>query len=104
MQQKMSQSWKVGVVLCLLACPAKGLFAQSEGELTAKNRLFTSIGPGLRAVKRGPEGRTLVLASPSPGLLVFDKAGKQSLAIAEAGGGSSDGKASRAGITFGEDW
>jgi hypothetical protein len=103
MQQKMSPLWKVGVVLCLLACLASGLFAQSEGELTAKTRLFTNIGPGLRAVRRGPDGRTFVLASPSPGLVVFDKHGKQSLAIPEAGGGASDGKASRAGITFGED-
>src|SRR5580700_6360716 len=103
MHEKMPQPWKVGVVLCLLACLANGLFAQGEGELTAKTRLFTSIGPGLRAVRRGPEGRTYVLASPSPGLIVFDKQGKQTLAIAEAGGGASDGKASRAGIAFGED-
>jgi hypothetical protein len=47
MQQKMSPLWKVGVVLCLLACLANGLFAQSEGELTAKTRLFTNIGSAL---------------------------------------------------------
>jgi hypothetical protein len=105
MQQKMSPPWKIGVVLCLLASLAgTTALAQDEGELTAKKRLFSGVGPGLRAVKRGADGRTYVLASPSPGLLIFDKQGNRLLAIAEAAAsGSSDAKSGRAGITFGED-
>ena len=83
MQQKKSQPWKIGVVLCLLASLAgTTVSAQDEGELTAKKRLFSGVGPGLRAVRHGADGRTYVLASPSPGLLIFDKQGNRLIAIA----------------------
>jgi hypothetical protein len=105
MQQTMSQPWKVAALVCLLASLAAGsAIAQSEGELTAKSRLFSGVGPGLRAVSRGADGRIYVLASPSPGLLVFDKQGNRLLAIAEsAAAGTTDAKPGRAGIAFGED-
>jgi hypothetical protein len=92
--------------LCLLAFFAGGsALGQTEGELTAKTRLFPGVGPGLRAVRRGADGRIFVLASPSPGLLVFDKQGKQVLVIAEgAGAGAATVKSGQAGITFGEDF
>jgi hypothetical protein len=102
MQYKMLRIGKIGVVLCLLACFCSGVLAQTEGEITAKIRLFPKLGPGLRAVKQGADGRMYVLASPSPGLVVFDAQGKQLLVIPEAGGGS-DSKSGRAPITFGED-
>ncbi len=90
--------------MCLLAAAGFGVFGQTEGELTAKVRLFPNIGPGLRSVKRGAEGRTYVLASPSPGLIVFDAHGKQLLAIPEvAAAGTSAGKSARPPITYGED-
>src|SRR5713226_6113753 len=92
-------------VMCLLACAAGSAAAQDDGELelTARQRVFPGIGPGLRTVKRGADGRLYILASPSPGLLVFDAKGKQVLAINEVGvaqGGAGQG---RSLITFGED-
>ena len=89
--------------MCLLACAAGGVLAQEEGELTAKRRIFPSIGPGLRTVKRGADGRFYVLASPSPGLVVFDRAGKQVLSIGELAATAAAPKGDRALITFGED-
>jgi hypothetical protein len=77
--------------------------AQEEGELTAKQRLFPGVGPGLRAVKRGDDGRLYVLASPSPGLMVFDTQGKQALSISELAIAPGGAKAYRTTITFGED-
>lgn len=104
MQENMALRWKAGVVLCLLvALVAVNAFAQGEGDLTAKRRLFSGVGPGLRAVRRGADGRTYVLASPSPGLLIFDKQGNRLLAVSEATAGPAEGKSSRSGITFGED-
>jgi hypothetical protein len=105
MQQKKAQLSRFAALLCLVASfAASSMFAQGEGELTAKTRLFGNAGPGLRTVRRGADGRTYVLASPSPGLLVFDKQGKQVLAIAEAAAaGVANPKSGRAGITFGED-
>src|SRR5260370_10201689 len=89
--------------MCLLANAAGGAAAQDEGDLTAGQRIFPGVGPGLRTVKRGADGRLYILASPSPGLLVFDAQGKQVLSINEVGmaeGGTGQG---RSLITFGED-
>ena len=94
---------KVLAVMCLLACAAGSAAAQDEGDLIAKQRVFPGVGPGLRTVKRGADGRLYILASPSPGLLVFDAQGKQVLSINEVGvaqGGTGQG---RSLITFGED-
>lgn len=93
---------KIGGALCLLACVAGTAFGQDEGELTAKRRLFPAIGPGLRTVKRGADGRVYVLASPASGLLVFDAAGKQVLSIG-AQVPETAGKTAGTPITFGED-
>lgn len=71
-----------------------------QNQLTANRRLLPTIGPGLRAVKVGVDGRTYVLASPSPGLVVFDK---QSRAIMTIGPPASISKDVRLPITFGED-
>jgi hypothetical protein len=90
-------------VMCLLACAAVSAPAQEEGDLTAKQRVYPSVGPGLRAVKRGADGRLYVLASPSPGLLVFDAQGKQVLSINELGAAPSGAGTGHALITFGED-
>ena len=90
----------MAAAMCLLACAAGVVFGESEGDLTAKNRLFPNIGPGLRAVRQGADGRTYILASPAPGLVVMDKKGQQVLAIATAAVGE---KADPPGILFGED-
>src|SRR6266700_6262463 len=89
--------------MCLLACWAGGAAAQDEADLTARQRIFPGVGPGLRSVKRGADGRLYILASPSPGLLVFDAQGKQVLSIGELPGANASAKAGRALITFGED-
>jgi hypothetical protein len=102
MRKRVDFTVKFGAVLCLLACASGTASGQDEGELTAKKRLFPGVGPGLRTVKRGADGRMYVLASPAPGLAVFDATGKQILSI----GGQlpeAAGKAARTPIAFGED-
>src|SRR5229473_7030101 len=90
-------------VMCLLACATGRATAQDEGDLVAKQRVFSSVGPGLRTVKRGADGRLYILASPSPGLLVFDAQGKQVLSIrAAAASTTAEVKAAQT-IAFGED-
>jgi hypothetical protein len=91
--------------MCLLACAAGSAAAQDDGELdlTARQRIFPGVGPGLRTVKRGADGRLYILASPSPGLLVFDAQGKQVLSIrAAAASTTAEVKAAQT-IAFGED-
>ncbi len=103
MRQGMDPSVRVLVGLCLLACVAGSVLAQDEDQLTAKQRIFPGVGPGLRALKRGGDGRLYILASPSPGLLVFDTQDKQVLSIGESPIASVAAKAARPLITFGED-
>jgi hypothetical protein len=102
MRKRLDIAVKYGAVLCLLACAAGWAFGQEEGELTAKRRLFPVIGPGLRTVKRGRDGRYYVLASPALGLVVFDATGKQVLSVG-APPPEGAGKTARPPITFGED-
>src|SRR5215467_7884334 len=96
-------SVKIIAVMCLLACAATGASAQDEGELSAKQRVLPAIGPGLRAVKQGVDGRLYVLASPSPGLVVFDAAGKQVVSVNEVATSAGAASASQGLIGFGED-
>ena len=103
MRKRVGPIVRVLAVLCLLACLAGSLLAQDEGDLTAKQRVFPGVGPGLRDVKRGADGRFYVLASPSPGLLVFDAQGRQVLSINELPARSGGAKAGRPLISFGED-
>src|SRR5215475_8879036 len=117
MQKKKAQLLTLAASLCLLAIVARSAganatastaktqdrdFVQTTGEMTANTRLFGPIGPGLRAVRRSADGRTYVLASPSPGLVVYDAKGKQLFTVAESAA-TPGAKPSTAGITFGED-
>jgi hypothetical protein len=101
----MGSKLKIITVMCLLACAAVAATAQEpiEGELSAKQRILSSVGPGLRAVRQGADGRLYVLASPSPGLLVVDAAGKQLLTIGEQSTQASSATAGQNLITFGDD-
>ena len=89
--------------MCLVACACGSAVAQEESELTAKQRILPGIGPGLRTMKRGTDGRYYVLASPTPGLMVFDGAGKQLLSISELAPSTAGASKSHALIAFGED-
>jgi hypothetical protein len=94
---------RVLAAMCLLACATGTAAAQDEDDLTAKLRIFPGVGAGLRSVKRGADGRLYILASPSPGLLVFDAQDKQVLSINEAGIAANGNGQGRSPIAFGED-
>jgi hypothetical protein len=94
---------RIWVVLCLVVCVSAVGSAQDagDGDLTAKTRLLPGIGPGLRAVRRGADGRVYVLASPAPGLVVFDGKGQQVFTVAAS---PVVEKGARPTIVFGEDF
>jgi hypothetical protein len=99
---------KAIAVLSLVLSAACGAAAQVDGELVAKRRVYAPIGPGLKAVRHGADGKFYVLASPNPGLIVFSGEGKRTLAMREAGGiqASAREEAIRSGevlVQFGED-
>ena len=87
--------------LCL-ASVLGAVASQVDDQLTARRRVFKPIGPGLRAVKRGQDGKYYVLASPSVGVAIFDEKEKQLTVIGAPAAAVAD-KAGRAGIAFGED-
>ena len=91
----------MGLLVC--GCAAAALAQEAEEtDLFAKQRILTAIGPGLRAVRQGAEGRLYVLASPSPGLVVVDGTGKQLLAIGEEPTATASA-AAHSRIAFGDD-
>lgn len=91
--------------LCLLACLAGCAFGQDEGDLMAEKRLLPGVGPGLRAVRRGPDGNYYVLSAPGSSVSVFDATGKlvKRIPAYDEGKGRSPQSPGLATITFGED-
>jgi hypothetical protein len=89
--------------VCLSAFLAVSALPQSEGEMTARKRVFPSVGPGLRAIKRGGDGRAYVLQAPTPGITVFAEGTKPVLQIGAGLAANPGTKARPANIVFGED-
>jgi len=87
--------------LCLV-CVLSGVASQVDDQLTARRRVFKNIGPGLRAVRRGQDGKYYVLASPGVGVAIFDDKEKQ-LGVIGAPPGEGSSKAGPASFAFGED-
>lgn len=54
--------------------------------MVAKRRLFSPIGPGLKQIREGSDGKLYVLASPSPGLVVYSPEARRLLTMHEAAG------------------
>jgi hypothetical protein len=104
MRKLLAGSVLVAVVVCLVGA-LWGRAAEIDADLWASRRWFSSIGPGLRAVRHGANGNYYVLASPGVGVAIFDSNGKQLSVIgASAPGAGAAGNASDAGsIGFGED-
>ncbi|MDP9146241.1 MAG: hypothetical protein M3N22_01165 [Acidobacteriota bacterium] len=93
--------FRVAASVGLLACAASMATAQFEGELTAKRRLFPGVGNGIRAVRRGRDGRTYVLNSQ--GVLVFDAKERQLTTINAPAAALANSKSAEPGISFAED-
>src|SRR5260221_10406191 len=69
----------------------------------ARRRIFPSIGPGLRALRHGKDGKYYLLGSPAVGIAVFDSHEKQLTVIGAPPSSAGTDKAPRAAIAFGED-
>ena len=99
--------WKKGKFLAAagvfsLALALFSANAEVDDQLMAKRRVFAPLGPGLRAVRHGSDGKYYLLASPGTGIVAFDSTGKQLKVIGVASQGQAPGAAPSA-IAFGED-
>jgi hypothetical protein len=74
-----------------------------DEQLSARRRLFKSIGPGLRSLRRGTDGKYFLLASPNAGLVIFDAQGRQLTVIGGPPVEPVTNKAGHSAIAFGED-
>jgi hypothetical protein len=77
---------KLFVILCLFLSVADAASAQIDADMVAKRRLFSPIGPGLKQIREGADGKIYVLASPSPGLVVYSPEARRLLTMREASG------------------
>ena len=82
--------------ICLLALALVSPASDVDDQLTAKRRVFPTIGPGLRALRHGQDGKYYLLASPDVGIVIFDAKEKQLSVIGAA-------NTARSPIAFGED-
>jgi DNA-binding beta-propeller fold protein YncE len=101
-----STKWKFLAALAavlLLGIAILSATAEVDDQLMAKGRVFASVGPGLRALRHGADGKYYLLASPNVGIAVFDSFGKQLKVIAAAPSGETAGKPGASPISFGED-
>lgn len=97
--------WVLAVVAACL--PVAGALwagaSEVDDDLMASRRVFPSIGPGLRALRRSANGNYYVLASPAVGLAIFDGKGKELSTIGAPPPAPVANKAGRSAIAFGED-
>ena len=75
---------RILAVLCLTLALAASAAAQVDADLVAKRRLFAPIGPGLKQIREGADGKIYVLASPSPGLVVYSREARRLLTMRQA--------------------
>ena len=71
--------------------------------MTAKQRVFHGIGPGLRAIRRGADGNYFVLIAPEPAVAVFNDTGKQVKKVPDYAGNAGPQSQELRAIRFGED-
>jgi hypothetical protein len=92
--------------VCLIAVlHATSPQSEIDAQLSARRRVLTAIGPGLRELRRASNGNYYVLSSASPGIVIFDSKEKQLSVIGAPPETSAPSpKNGPAPIAFGEDF
>jgi len=75
---------RILAVSCLTFLSAVSAAAQIDADMVAKRRLFAPVGPGLKQIREGADGKIYVLASPFPGLVVYSPEARRLLTMREA--------------------
>lgn len=101
--------WKFGhflaaaAAICVIAFGLGSAASEVDDQLIARRRVFPSIGPGLRALRHGHDGKYYLLAPPNVGIAVFDSKEKQLTIIGVPESSPATDKAAHPPISFGED-
>jgi hypothetical protein len=88
--------------MCLLVWLARPGLAQEEDDLTAKARVLSAIGPGLRSIRVGPDGNTYVLSGTAGAVGVYGKDGKLVRSVPAYAAGTGPANPELRTIRFGE--
>src|SRR6201987_4370716 len=72
--------------MCLTFLSTVSAVAQIYAGMVGKRRLFAPVGPGLKQIREGSDGKIYVLASPFPGLVVYSPEARRLLTMREASG------------------
>jgi hypothetical protein len=104
MHRKPGKLLAAAAATCVLGLALVSAASDVDDDLMARRRVFPSIGPGLRALRHGKDGKYYLLASPAVGISVFDSHEKQLTAIGATPSSTAGDKSARAPIAFGEDF
>src|SRR3984893_16472878 len=103
MQRKFGKFLAAAAATCVLALGLASSASEVDDQLIARRRVFPSIGPGLRALRHGRDGKYYLLASPNVGIAVFDSREKQLTVIGGPPASPASDNAAHPPISFGED-
>ena len=103
MQRSLAQFLRAAALLCFIGIVFAAAAQEVDDQLTANKRLFKPIGPGLRSLRRGVDGKYYILATPNIGLAVFDSQEKQVTVIGAPPPEPLEGKTGRTTVGFAED-
>ena len=103
MHRKSGKFLAAAAAICVLGIALAATGSDVDDQLMARRRVFPSIGPGLRALRHGKDGKYYLLASPAVGIAVFDSHEKQLAVIGAPPASPAADKTPRAAISFGED-
>src|SRR6266436_1578259 len=103
MHRKFGKLLAAAAATCVLAPGLASTASEVDDQLMARRRVFPSIGPGLRALRHGRDGKYYLLASPNVSIAVFDAQEKQLTVIGATLTSPASDKAANPPISFAED-
>src|SRR6266852_4639422 len=103
MHSKIGKFLAAAAATCVLALALASAASEVDDQLMARRRVFPSIGPGLRALRHGRDGKYYLLASPNVGIAVFDSKEKQLTVIGAPPTSPASDSGTHPPISFGED-
>jgi hypothetical protein len=103
MHRKFGKFLAAAAATCVLALALASAASEVDDQLMARRRVFASIGPGLRALRHGRDGKYYLLASPNVGIAVFDAKEKQLTIFGASPASPAPDNAGHPPIAFGED-
>jgi hypothetical protein len=103
MRKTTKKFWVAAAGLCLAGAWSIVRAQQVDDDLMARRRVFKPIGSGLRAVRRGPDGKFYVLTSPTNSVSIYDAQGVFLKRIPEYAPREGSAAADLRAIQFGED-